>query len=309
MLRKKLMRPHIWRRILYERLLAEPMAVNLASALVAVFGSYRTKIAFDLIPRQFYAFGLLAAADTANRFGIKSLTALEFGVAEGTGLINIGKIAARLRPETGVEFKVFGFDSGKGMPPPCDYRDHPELYREGDFPMVDCERLRTRLPPNTHLILGELKDTVPDFARSLSPDAPLGFVSVDVDYFSSTSEALNLLVDPDPRKYLPTSVIYFDDIDDWSSNDWCGELLAIHEFNQHNPMRKLRHDPFLVARRVIKHAVWHEQVFLLHVLDHPERQPHAPTRPPQRLGNVYTEEGKILSTNAFPNVSEITSTH
>jgi hypothetical protein len=293
MLRQKLMRPHIWRRILYERLLAEPMAVNLASALVAVFGNYRTKIAFDLIPRQFYAFGLLAAADTAKRFGIKSLTAVEFGVAEGTGLINIGEIAERLGYETGVEFQVFGFDSGKGMPPPQDYRDHPELYREGDFPMVDCQGLQRRLPRNTRLILGELRDTVPAFARSLSPRAPLGFVSVDVDYFSSTTEALKLLIDPDPLKYLPTSMVYFDDIDDWSANDWCGELLAIHEFNQCNPLRKLRHDPFLVARRVIKHAVWHEQVFVLHVLDHPVRQPHTPARPPQRLGNVYTGEGKM----------------
>jgi hypothetical protein len=287
MLRKKLMRPHTWRRILYERLLAEPMAANVASAIVAVFGNYRTKIAFDLIPRQFYAFGLLAAADTAKRFGIKSLTALEFGVAEGAGLINMGEISQRLGHETGVKFQVYGFDSGKGMPPPRDYRDHPELYREGDFPMVDGERFQHRLPPNSHLILGELRDTVPDFARSLSPEAPLGFLSVDVDYFSSTTEALKVMLEADPLKYLPASMVYFDDIVDWSTNDWCGELLAIHEFNQHNRMRKLRHDPFLVARRVIKHAVWHEQMFVLHVLDHPERQPHAPTRPPQRLGNVY----------------------
>jgi hypothetical protein len=37
-------------------------------------------------------------------------------------------------------------------------------------------------------------------------------------------------------------------------------------------MRKLRHDPFLISRRVIKHARWLEQLFLPHVLDHPERQ-------------------------------------
>jgi hypothetical protein len=287
MLREKLMRPHIWRRIFYERLLAEPMTVNIASVLVALFGRYRTKIAFDLIPRQCYAFGLLSAADTAKSLGIDSLTAVELGVAEGTGLINIGKIAERLAEETGVGFQVFGFDGGRGMPPPRDYRDHPEIYREGDFPMVDCEELRRRLPRNTQLILGDLSDTVPAFAHSLSPKAPLGFVSVNVNYFSSTTEGLGLLVEPDALKYLPTCIVYFADIGDWSANDWCGELLAIHEFNKRNPMRKLRHDPFLISRRVIKHARWLEQLFLLHVLDHPERQPHPPKRAPHRLGNVY----------------------
>jgi hypothetical protein len=297
MLRKKLMRPHIWRRIFYERLLAEPMTVNLASALVAIFGKYRTKIAFDLIPRQCYAFGLLSAADTAKSLGIEALTVVELGVAEGTGLINIGEIAKRLSDETGVEFQVFGFDGGKGMPPPRDYRDHPEIYREGDFPMVDCEGLQRHLPRNTRLILGDLRDTLPVFANSLSRKAPLGFVSVNVNYFSSTTEALQLLADPDPLKYLPTSIVYFADIGDWSANDWCGELLAIKEFNKHNPMRKLRHDPFLISRRVIKHARWLEQLFLLHVLDHLERQPHPPKRPPYRLGNVYMGGVKKSSEN------------
>jgi hypothetical protein len=28
---------------------------------------------------------------------------------------------------------VVGFDSGVGMPPPLDYRDHPDLYQQGTF--------------------------------------------------------------------------------------------------------------------------------------------------------------------------------
>jgi hypothetical protein len=79
-------------------------------------GRYRTKIAFDLIPRQCFAFSQLSAADTAKSLGIESLIAVELGVAEGTGLINIGKIAERLAEETGVGFQVFGFDGGRGMP-------------------------------------------------------------------------------------------------------------------------------------------------------------------------------------------------
>jgi hypothetical protein len=38
-------------------------------------------------------------------------------------------------------------------------------------------------------------------------------------------------------------------------------------------MRKLARDTFLRSRRVFKNAVWLDQIFLLHVLDHPEVQP------------------------------------
>ena len=110
------------------------------------------------------------------------------------------------------------------------------------------------------------------FREESKSQGATGFVSVNVNYFSSTTEGLRLLVEPDALKYLATCIVYFADIGALSANDWCGELLVIHEFNKRNPMRKLRHDPFLISRRVIKHARWLEQLFLPHVLDHPERQ-------------------------------------
>jgi hypothetical protein len=44
--------------------------------------------------------------------------------------------ASKTTAVTGVKIDVYGFDTGKGLPPPRTYRDHPELYRQGDFPMA-----------------------------------------------------------------------------------------------------------------------------------------------------------------------------
>ena len=46
-----------------------------------------------------------------------------------------------------MEYQIFGFDTGLGMPDPIDYRDHPELYKAGDFKM-DQENLKKILPEN-----------------------------------------------------------------------------------------------------------------------------------------------------------------
>ena len=65
MLREKLKRAHTWRRIFYERLSEPIIHLNGISLFLAAFGSYRTKILFDLIPGQHYAYGVLRAAELA----------------------------------------------------------------------------------------------------------------------------------------------------------------------------------------------------------------------------------------------------
>jgi hypothetical protein len=133
---KKLAQRRIWRRIYLERL-GEPLIYNIAALFVAVFGSVRTKIAYDLVLRQPYAFCVQKAADLALQYGIPRISLLEFGVANGAGLINLCKIAGKVSRETGVQFEIVGFDLGTGMPPPRDYRDHPEKYFTGDFPLLN----------------------------------------------------------------------------------------------------------------------------------------------------------------------------
>ncbi len=262
------------RRLVFERL-TEPIHLNLISLLAAAFGSFRTRVALDLVVRQQYAYPLLRAADAARELGLEAVTVVECGVAAGAGLLNICAISERVSSITGIKFKVVGFDSGEGMPPPCDYRDHPDLYRGGDFPM-EPKRLLEALPPNAELILGPLDQTVEHFRNRIEPTSPLGFVSIDVDYYCSTKAALELLTDPNPSKYLPLPAIYLDDVMLESHNSWCGELLAVSEFNAANPMRKIQRDHFLRSRRIFKNARWLGQIYLMHVLDHPVMRAIAP---------------------------------
>jgi hypothetical protein len=266
---RKLRQRRIWRRVIRERL-TEPLHLNVWSVLVALFGSYRAKVAHDLIVRQHNAYCILQCADFARSMGLRTISMLEFGVAAGAGLINMARIADRVTRATGIAFKIYGFDTGRGMPPPIDHRDHPDLYRPDDFPM-DAAKLRTVLPENTHLFLGNVANTVTQFLVDLSPDEPIGYVVFDLDYYSSTRDALRVLCDADPRKYLPVTLTYFDDIHHDRHNHWCGELLAIDEFNEREAMRKLARPTFLPSARLYKRAPWLLHIFYLHALDHPDR--------------------------------------
>jgi hypothetical protein len=262
---RRLSRPGQLRKVLVERG-TEPIHLNLLSLFVAAFGSYRAKVDFDLVVRQQYAFPILYAADAAKRYGYKTVTIVEFGVAGGAGLLNLCRIAERTRKETGIEFRVVGFDTGKGMPPAVDYRDLPESFQAGDFPM-DEQRLRQTLPDFAELVIGDITETVPEFCRSLSEDAPIGFVATDVDYYSSAKKALEILKGA-PELYLPIVPVYLDDIGVDGSNPWTGELLAVDEFNRENELRKIVPFTLLRSRRIFKNTQWIDRMFAGHIHDH-----------------------------------------
>jgi len=279
---KRLLEPRIWRKIWYERL-TEPLHLNLLSLFVLAFGSFRSKVNFDLVVRQYYAYGILRSAEWAMAQGVREMTIIEFGVAEGTGLVNMSVLARKTERATGIKLDVVGFDSGKGMPAPVDYRDHPDLYVRGDFPL-DAERLRARLPQTTRLVLGDVSETVPRFLGELR--SPIGFVAFDLDYYSSTKAALRLFDGP-AELYLPLVQCYFDDLYDERHNSWCGELLAIQEFNSEHPLRKIERFVLLENRRLFRGAPWLKHMFNLHVLDHPSRRAENLTRPKISLPNPY----------------------
>ena len=131
---RKLAEPRILKRIFYERL-AEPLHLNVLSLPVALFGSYRMKVAFDLIMRQHNAFAILQAADQATTLGLRSIYVIELGVAAGGGLMNMCFIAQRVSNITGVSIQVVGFDTGQGMPAACDYSRSSRLVLESGTPM------------------------------------------------------------------------------------------------------------------------------------------------------------------------------
>jgi hypothetical protein len=284
LLRSLLSRRDIWKRIVVERL-TEPLHLNLLSLAVAVFGTYRAKIAFDLIVRQGYAFGMLKATELARERGLARVTVVELGVGSGTGLLNLISIGRALERSTGVSFDIVGFDSGRGLPAPRDYRDHPEAYREGWYPIAE-ERLRRALGGDARLIIGPLEQTVAPFVSTLSAAAPVGFVSLDVDQYFSARAGLEVLAGP-PEAYFPYLPVYVDDMMLPSHNSRAGELLALEEFNREHPMRAIDRDRSLVHRRIFKKAMWLDQMFALHVLDHPERGTPKLRSPVRDPGNPY----------------------
>lgn len=265
---KKVFSPRIWRRIAIERL-TEPLHLNLASLFVGAFGSFRAKCAFDLVVRHHTAYCLLRSADQARAHGLSAITIVEFGVAAGTGLLNMAEIASHVTRETGVKFKILGFDTGTGMPPPLDYRDHPDLYQENDFRM-DERALRAKLPSNVELVIGDVKVTAKALVGMLSSETPLGYVCIDMDYYSSTKHALTCLMGT-PNLYLPMTYVYLDDLEDDAHNSICGELLAVSEFNREMAPRIIERPVFLRGNRVMKNARWIDHIFIYHVLDHRAR--------------------------------------
>jgi hypothetical protein len=273
------------RRLLVERG-SEPLHLNLMALPVALFGSYRTKVDFDLANRRQYAWPMIFAADQAKNLGIKTISVIEFGVAAGAGLLNMCALAERTTKATGVAFRVYGFDSGVGMPAATDYRDQPDRFQRGDFPMGHPDILRRALPSFAELIIGDIKTTVGDFLERDLSAAPLGFVSIDVDYYSSTKLALRVF-DAPPTAYLPTVPVYLDDIDSYDSSPWNGELLAVSEFNAENARRKIAPFPFLRTWRLFKNAAWIDHMFATQIFDHPSKIPGALTMPQRVIANEY----------------------
>lgn len=286
----KLRQPRVLHRVLAERL-TEPLHINALAALVAVFGSFRAKAAFDLILRPQHAYGLLSAADRAKQLGLKRIHAIEFGVAQGAGLMNMALIGQRVQAATGVEVRVVGMDTGQGMPPAVDYRDHPDLYWEGCFPM-DADRLRAHLPDNAELLIGDLEQIIPSFLEKLSDEEPVGYIAIDVDYYSSTCKALDACLAA-PGRYLPCTWVYLDDIHHPEHNDWCGELLAIREFNEAHQWRKIQAEQMLRTRRIMKNPMWIDQMYILHVLDHPVRSSTDAKSHVHELENPYLRHAAI----------------
>jgi hypothetical protein len=215
-----------------------------------------------------YAFGVWLATLEAAKLGLNKLTIIEFGVFTGAGLLSLCRICDLIHQSTDMEFEIFGFDTPSGMPTVMDQRDHPEIWATGDFANVDHDGLRRAMSANAELILGDIRETLPRFmAERLSPAAPVAFVSMDVDLYSSCKASLELFRVANPKCLLPATIVYFDDINDLLTlNQWCGEMLAIREFNEENAMRKLEEKR---VRQNHAPAGWHDHIYACHVLDHP----------------------------------------
>lgn len=216
--------------------------------------------------RPQYLWPILAGARQARALGHRRISAIEFGVAGGNGLVAMEALAALTESLTGVTVDVFGFDSGSGMPEPVDHRDVPWAIEPGWFAM-DEAALRARLT-TAELVLGPVEDTVPRWLASAAP--PIGFIAFDLDYYSSTVHAFRAL-EAEPARILPRIPCYFDDVLGYGWSDFNGERAAIADFNRDHDQRKigqiygLRYE--LPAADAT--AAWPEKLFLAHAFDHP----------------------------------------
>lgn len=229
-----------------------------------------TRLALDLFPRPNYAYGVYRAALQARALGIRELSALEFGVGRGEGLLALEAVAAEIDMHTGVRIAAYGFDLGEGLPAPHDYRDLAYLYAPGYYHM-DVATLRSRLQ-RSELILGNVAETVPAFLQRKPP--PIGFVAFDLDYYSSTVAALQVFESRQER-YLPRVLCYFDDIanEEALQTEYTGELLAVGEFNTQHPRVKIDRITGFEYSRLIR-DVWNIKMYVCHFFDHPHYNTH-----------------------------------
>lgn len=216
--------------------------------------------------RPAYTWGVLHAAALGHALRQPRISVVEFGVAGGRGLRAMEKIAELVEHHIPVQIDVYGFDTGEGLPNPTDYRDHPNLYAAGGYKM-DQAALRAALS-RAHLVLGDVAKTVGPWLAT-NP-APVGFVSWDLDYYSSTMAAF-VLLEAESAALLPRIVSYFDDIMGLTFGDHVGERAAIADFNGAHQSRKI--SPVYGLRHYLpwpqSAALWPEMMYLAHLFDHP----------------------------------------
>ena len=133
---KKLKHSYIWKRIFIERL-TEALHLNILSIFLYFFGSLRSKIAFDLVLRQYHAYALLEAADLAKSHNKNEVTVIEFGVANGAGLYNIQKIWSN-SSSTGTSYFSCSFPHSSKLHPYCPSPKARYLYFQSSLPDIHC---------------------------------------------------------------------------------------------------------------------------------------------------------------------------
>jgi hypothetical protein len=215
-----------------------------------------------------YGYGVVQAAALAGRLGVPAISVLELGVAGGNGLLALQSLCRKHSGPSGIDIQATGFDLGHGMPTPSDHRDMPYIWQGGFFRM-DEEKIRARLD-SARLIVGDVAETGRPFLESGAP--PIGFISFDLDYYSSTRDAFAALLHGDPESYLPRVVCYFDDTVGphfEMHSFFTGELLAIDEFNREQTARRLGKLNGLRYKLLPHEGSWIEGIYVLHLFDHP----------------------------------------
>ena len=234
----------VWRR--------EPLLLYVFARILARLdiGSYNFRLHVQAFDRIGYAYGVYQAAYLAKQLGHDRVSVLE-------------RLAKKAEKELKIQVDVYGFDMGSGLPTPQDYRDLP-YHWQGGFYQMDEKALRQRLT-RAKLVLGDVADTIKTFFDKYNP-APIGFVSVDLDYYSSTAAALTMF-NASSNYLLPRIFCFFDDVVGATIelyNDYTGELAAIREFNLSHP------DAKICPIKHLRMNHWADDMFAVHLFSHPQ---------------------------------------
>lgn len=230
-------------------------------------GSYHNRVLSSAIDRPHYGWCAYYAAVEARSLGYKAITVVEFGVAGGNGLVNLCKHKKDIQQELGIEILIVGFDTGVGLPATQDSRDLLYLWPSGSFEM-DRAALEKRLAGQAEIVLGDVATTVASWQPR--PDAPIGAIMFDLDFYTSTMAAFGLFRQ---TNILPRVWCYFDDINGYPDNgytDRIGVREAIRQFGL-APDRE-RFDDHLspaYAFKGLPPEEWHRDLYMYHRLSHP----------------------------------------
>ena len=231
-------------------------------------GSFESRLRIGAVVRPHYALCMYYAAVEAKMLGYHAVTVIELGVAGGNGLVCLCRHRKAIQEELGIEIVVLGFDMETGLPESEDPRDLLYYWKPGTYEM-NRGSLEKTIAGQATLILGDVSKTLEHW--NSDPQAPLGAVIFDLDFYTSTMAAFTLF---DKSDLLPRVYCYFDDIcsaPDGAMTDRIGEREAIRQFNcasQREALQDYLSQAFIFEGMAPEH--WHQQIYLYHRLSHPK---------------------------------------
>jgi hypothetical protein len=232
---------------------------------------YTQKVHLGLEYRPQYALGLLKACILAKRLNLRKIYAFEFGCAGGSGIQDLLYLGNKLHRLTGMDICVRGIDLGSGLCKPESFRDLPYMWGEG-FYKCDIAKLES-LGLTKYISFGDVATVLPSLLSDplLGNDARIGFMAFDMDYYSSTKKALDIIRITDKLKFLPRTPFYFDDT--LLTCPDTGELRAVYDYNDASHNSKIYSnelEPEFLSLRWPNWIYLAKKLMTLHVFDHPE---------------------------------------
>lgn len=214
------------------------------------------------LPRPQYALGLFLSASLGTQLGYKKISAIEFGCWQGEGLLDVEHYANEIEKIFNIKIEIYGFEGGKGLPAPKDFKDRVYQFTEGEMKLSKKSVIKKL--KKSEIFYGDFSKTVPHFIKK-KEFAPIGVIYNDADYFFSTKESLKILIQ---NNILPKVFLYFDDLN--FSSSMTGELGAINDFNNLNKS-KIENIPELAETMSMYWKKWGflaKRFFIHHDFDH-----------------------------------------